>query len=138
MATLLEYPTLSQSHGQPYEQRLAIGVWDRGETRRWRWVGYHGMVKVKFMDCFRRWGFPRILPSEINIRPRLRDSASSPSSPQTTNHNLLSRQLPGLRELYEMRKYTSSLTPCPRHLGEWARPRPTRLIFCSCARESAG
>jgi hypothetical protein len=33
-STVLESPTLSQSRGQPYEQRPAIGVRDRGEGRR--------------------------------------------------------------------------------------------------------
>jgi hypothetical protein len=52
-------------------------------------VGYHGMVKVKFMDCFRRFGVPANSAeraSEINIRPRLRIITVLPTNhkPQLT------------------------------------------------------
>jgi len=114
--------------------RLGCGTEGRErerETRRWRWP----MMVVVAWTVFHVLEFPRILPSEINIRPRLRIiiTHTHTSSPLPTNPPL-SRQLPGLRELYEMSKHTSSLSSSPR--GERARRRPTRLIFSS--RESAG
>jgi hypothetical protein len=69
-----------QSRGQPCEQRLPIGVWDRGGDAE-----VEVAVALRGMDCFRCFGVPAnsAEPSQINIRPRLRIISHPPHKPTT-------------------------------------------------------